>query len=183
MTHVRRLSAVAAILAVAALYTATTVRGGPGKDGPKELLDGDAKKPAVEDNLAATKFADRQIVTYVTKDGKTIFGQQLKPAIPASPRLGRDYLLLVGTTPSMARGPVESARLITAAILKDLEPQDVASVWTVNVEPKKLTKTFINKDNKKAIDEVNKALKEEYPSGAANLRKTLAEAVKGFENE
>src|SRR5438445_708945 len=105
MTHVRRLSAVAAVLAVAALYTLTAVRGGPGKDGARNLLEREDNKPALEqDNLAATKFAERPVVTYVTKDGKTVFGWQVKPAIPDCPRRSRDLLILIDTSASKARG-------------------------------------------------------------------------------
>ena len=53
MTHVRRLSAVMAILAVAALFTVTAVGGGPGKDGRKNLLEQEDRKPLSADYQAS----------------------------------------------------------------------------------------------------------------------------------
>src|SRR5688572_20831458 len=98
MTHVRRLSAVAAVLAVAAWFTAfTAVRGGPGKKDAKNLLEGAEKTPALEENLAATKFAARSVVAYLNREGKKLIGWQVKAAIPESPPRPRDYLILIDT--------------------------------------------------------------------------------------
>src|SRR2546421_8373952 len=85
MIQVRRLGAVGAALALAALLTCTQVRGGPGKDDElkKWRASGAGAAPAedVEGDLAATKFADHKVVTYLTKDKDTAFGWQLQPAL------------------------------------------------------------------------------------------------------
>ena len=182
MTQVRRLGAVGAALALAALFTCSQSWGGPGKDDAlkKWRASGDEaprKKavPAIEDDLAESKFAKQKIVTYVTKDGQTLFAYQLAPKLDArEDSRGRDFLILVDTSASKARGPLMVATQLAEAVVKDLGADDTAALWTVNVEPKRLTKGFLPK---KQLASALKALHQEYPSGAANLKKTLTQAI------
>src|SRR5207237_10387504 len=89
-------------------------------------------------------------------------------------------LLLVAASASHTRGPLLAARKIAEAVVKDMGENDRAAIWTVNVEPKPRTDGFLEKGK---FDDALKALEQEYPSGAANLKKTLQDAIgdNGFE--
>src|SRR5205807_1767862 len=94
----------------------------------------------VEGDLAATKFADHKVVTYLTRDKDTAFGWQLQPVLPAAPDARpRDFLILVDTTASQGRGPLMVAQKLAAALVGQLKDDDRAALWTVNLEPKKLS--------------------------------------------
>src|SRR5262245_47700377 len=138
MTQVRRLGAVAAVLAVAALFAATRVRGGPGKDDEQTRFRRSgteaarkARPDGLEAELAATKFSNHKVVSYVTKDGDTVVGWQLKPDLPAAPPRPRDLLVLVDTSASQARGPLDAAIKLAEALVKDLGPEDRLALWAV----------------------------------------------------
>ena len=90
MTHVRRLAVVATLLALAALFTSTAVRGGPGRGERKDGLE--RPKVDLEDNIAQSKFADRPVVAYVNREGNLLVGWQVKPTLAPS---GRAKLTLV----------------------------------------------------------------------------------------
>jgi tetratricopeptide (TPR) repeat protein len=185
MTHVRRLAILGVILAVAALSSKIRTFAEPGKK-PK-FGDKAERKPLIEDDLAKTKFSDQNVLVYETREKERDFGWQQTPKIEVAkePRK-RDYLILVDTSASQARGPLQSAITITEAILKNLGDDERAAVWTANIEPKKLTKGFLprNQHEEKVKDEVEyqvvKALKKEYPSGASNLRKAINDAITTF---
>jgi len=189
MIQVRRLGAVGAALALVVVITCTQVLGGPGKDdalakwrksgtGPES---GKAPADDLADDLAATKFAEQKVVVYQTRDNDVTFGWQLKLAIKAAEDVRpRDFLILVDTSASQSRGPLLAAQKIAEAVVKDLGENDRAAIWTVNVEPNRLTKGFVEKGQ---FDDALKTLAKEYPSGSANLKKALADAIgdDGFE--
>src|SRR5262245_63539207 len=113
MIQVRRLLAVGAILAGAAILTSTDVWGEPGRD--KELNDwrkgdGKAVKPARDEghfaaDLDRNRFTDAPVGAY--KDGAdTLFWLQVRPTLPDAPALPKDYLVLIDTNASKAAGPL-----------------------------------------------------------------------------
>lgn len=190
MIQVRRLGVVGAVLALVAVITCTQVRGGPDKDDALKKWRKSGTEPEggkvpaddLADDLAATKFAQEKVVVYQTRDNDWTFGWQIKPALKVDKdERPRDFLILVDTSASQNRGPLQAAQKIAEAVVKDLREDDRAAIWTVNVEPKDLTKGFLEKGK---FDDALKTLEKEYPSGAANLKKTLQDALgdNGFEN-
>src|SRR5262245_41089952 len=152
MIQVRRLGVVVAGLALVALITCTQVRGGPDKEALQKPRASDrdpdgGKAGGLDDDLAATKFAEQKVVVYQTRDKDVKFGWQLKPALKeAADARPRDILVLVDTSASQHRGPLQVARKLAEAVIKDMGDDDRLALWTVNVEPKPLTEGFEQKD-------------------------------------
>src|SRR4051794_6600289 len=100
MLEIRRLGAVGAVLALAAVFTCTHVWGEPGraKDSKevRPVLNSTAGRPDLRsvDDLMASKFTDQHVVTYRTQDGDIFAALQVKPKLEAGPVRPRDYLLL-----------------------------------------------------------------------------------------
>ncbi|HKB36789.1 MAG TPA: hypothetical protein VKD72_10060, partial [Gemmataceae bacterium] len=195
MIQVRRLGGLGAALALVALITCTQVRGGPGKDREQEDFrkggkDLEARKVAdnnLEDDLAASKFATQPVVVYDTRGGDRDFGWTIKAPLKndAAGRRNRDYLILVDTSASQHGGPLKLAHQLAEAVVKGMDGDDRVAIWTVNNNPKSLTKKgFLGKGDRE-LDEALKTLANEYPSGAANLKQTLTDAVSdnGFEKD
>jgi len=166
-----------------AIITCTQVLGGAGKDDAlkkrrasgTEPEGGKAPADDLTNDLAAAKFAEQKVVVYETRDKDLHFGWQIKSGLKAAEdSRPRDILVLVDTSASQNRGPLLAARKIAEAVVKSMDEQDSAAIWTVNVEPKPLTKGFLEKGK---FDDALKTLAKEYPSGAANLKKTLQDAI------
>ncbi len=178
MTHVRRLGVAGVLLTLAALISTTHVWGEPDK-GKKVVV---GEKPGVpkidsEDEPSASRFADHNVLRYDTATKEPLIGWQVQPTLNPVPARPRDLLILLDNSASQARGPLQNARLLAEELLKNLGDEDTAAVWMANVEPKKLTKKF---EGKGKHEDVFKALKQEYPSGASNLKKVIAEGIKSF---
>src|SRR5438045_1594871 len=107
MTNVRRLLAVAAALAVAAILSSRTW-GEPTGQVRKSILPGDGGRPAAdkgadpESALAQSKFEQGGVLTYRPVEGDAYFALQLKPALAPAPRRPRDYVIVVSTSASQA---------------------------------------------------------------------------------
>src|SRR5437660_1096217 len=102
MTEGRRLLAVGAILALAAIVSYSHVWGEPARN--KELdkwrAEGDKPAPtaaerALGEDLAASKFAQNVVVTYRTQEGETYFALQVKPELARPAARPRDFLVLI----------------------------------------------------------------------------------------
>src|SRR5262249_9572564 len=89
-----------------------------------------------------------------------------------------DIAVLVDTSASKAQGPLDLEKRVVAALVDHLGPNDRLAIWTVSNEPKSLTGSRFKA--KGELASAVKALAEEYPSGATNLRKGFADAVAAF---
>jgi hypothetical protein len=187
MTTVRRLTLVSTVLGLTALLTSAHVWGEAGKtknpkapafNGPPAV-----KAERLADDLAATKFSKKPVVTYQTQDGATLFGLQVKPQLdgPARPR---DVLILVDTSASQVRGPLVTARMIAEKVAAVAGPKDRVALMTVNIPAatKMLTRGF-KAPGDAAIQDAVEKLKQEVPFGATDLKTALEQAMKAFEHK
>src|SRR5262249_45030834 len=76
-----------------------------------------------------------------------------------------------------ALGGLVLAKGLVPAALVQAAADDRIQLWTVNNEVKKLTREFVTKEH---LEDAIKALKDEYPAGASNLKKALQLAGKEF---
>src|SRR5438477_244071 len=111
MLEIRRLRAVGAVLALAAVFTCAHVWGEPdrgkdSKDPRPNLSPAGPGRVESADELMASKFESQRVVVYQTQEGVPLFGWSLKPKLEAVPVRPRDYLLLIDTSASKAEGPL-----------------------------------------------------------------------------
>jgi tetratricopeptide (TPR) repeat protein len=183
MTEGRRLLAVGALLALLAAVCYSHVLGEGARDRDTERWRADRDKPLtgqaeqLSDDLAASKFSSSPVVTYRTPEGETLFALQVKPELKAVAARPCDYLVLVDTSASQARGPLAMAVKLTESLAAALRPEDRLAIFTANVQSKDLTHGFQNGDGlKKPLED----LRQEYPCGATNLNEALQTALKAF---
>src|SRR5262249_18095484 len=123
MTTVRRLKVVSAVVLVAAIATCAHVLGDSPKDKANAFLKGNvpAPPPRVEDKLAdalaATKFTNRSLIVYETREGEKLFAWQVQPKLDAPAARPRDLVILVDTAASQARAPLQTAREIVKELV------------------------------------------------------------------
>src|SRR5712691_9678880 len=141
MTVVRRRIAVGAVLALAAGFTCSHLWGEPAANNPNKDFRASGSKPApgktdqtLADDLAHSKFADAGLLTYRTAGEELLFALQVKPQLDPPPARPRDYLVMVDTSASKARGPLEAAKLIAEALVKHVADGDRVALWTVNTK-------------------------------------------------
>jgi hypothetical protein len=191
MYESRRLLGVGALLALAAVITCTHVWGGPGRDGQERGLDAwraggpnagrdQAARRLLDEAGAARRFDQRPVVLYRTEAGETLFALQLQPQLADAPARPRDWLVLLDTSASKAGGPLALAQKLTELLVQKLGPEDRLALWTANVKPANLSKGF---KHAAKLTAALAELKKEYPSGAANLKQGLADAVASFPQE
>src|SRR5688572_8387290 len=112
MTEVRRLKAVSALLALAAILTCSHVWGEAlNKPSTRPSRGGTVLAPAHADGLdegelVQSKFARGGMLTYRTTEGDLLFALQLKPRLEAVPARPRDYLVMVDTSASQVGVPL-----------------------------------------------------------------------------
>src|SRR5262249_22670660 len=130
-----------------------------------------------DENLGS-RFAGQPVITYQTRGGETLFGLQVQPKLAAGEARPRDLLIVIDTSASQA-GPVLRGAIASAEqVVSQLKGEDRVAIWTANVEMAKLTKGFQAPSEVKAAF---KKLAEEFPAGAVNLKKGLAEAISAFD--
>ena len=187
MTTVRRLTLLSAFLALVALLTTAHVWGESGKT--KDKLRPDRNEPApvkvqnkLAEDLAHTKFSGKNVVTYQTLDGTMLFGLQVQPKLDAVAARPRDLILMVETSAGQVRSPIAAARELTEAIVAAARPGDRIAIWTVNTKAAthNLTRGFAKPDSA-AVRNAFKALKQEVPFGAADLKNALTKGMDSFE--
>jgi hypothetical protein len=184
--------AVSAIMALGVVISCSHVWGEPArdKDYPKRpVADSAAGARSTDrefsDELAASKFADTPRLTYQTKDGDTLFAEQLKFDLGEGSVRPRDYLIAVDTTASQGtEGGVwlATAKLLAGKLIASCSPEDRVALWTINTEKctQDLTRGFV--EPAQAAEGLQKLLKE-YPSGAADLVKGLNKALATFQDK
>src|SRR5712692_3110066 len=112
MTCVRRIRAVSAVLALAAVLTTAHLWGKPSDNqssreqfrastGQLTPAKGDR---TLADDLMSSKFAQGGAITYQTTGGQTLFALQVQPQLTAGPARPRDLLVLVDTSASQVQG-------------------------------------------------------------------------------
>jgi hypothetical protein len=186
MTEGRRLLAVGALLALAAAvcYSHVLGDGAPNRDAERwraerdKALTGHADQ--VTDDLAASRFSASPVLTFRTPEGETLFALQVKPDLPAGPARPCDYLVLVDTSASQARGPLAAAVKLTEGLAASLHADDRLAIFTANVRCKDLSQGFQHQGDLKAA---LRSLRDEYPCGATNLNEALNTALKTFESK
>ena len=186
MTKVQGLKAVGGVLALAAVATVTHVWGEPAGDKTK-LGRIEAPPAKVErnftDDLAHTKFTNRSLVVYQTQAGDSLFALQVKPALAANAPRERDLTILVDTSASQARGPLATARKLTEALVGELKAGDRVSIWTVNLATATQSLTRgLKPANSADVKDALKALADEVPVGANDLKNAVEKAIAGFDN-
>src|SRR5262245_23713944 len=139
MTYVHRLRVAGVLLTLAAVVTNSHVWGEPTKklDGKRLIVPrnpGLGKADGIaEEQYANTKFTSSSVVTYRTTDGDLLFALQLKPKLDPIPARPRDYVIMVDTSASQVRGPLDAARDVARRLVTEANPADRISVWTVNI--------------------------------------------------
>jgi hypothetical protein len=190
MTYVRRLRAVGAILALAAVLTTSHVWGDPANKtsekrrvGSKRTTPAKADQDFVED-LASSKFAKGGVLTYRTTGGDVLFALQLKPKLEPAPSRPRDYLVMVDTSASQVKGPLTIATDIAAALAAQAGTQDRLAIWTVNIPEAttNLTRGFRNPQSEQ-VREALATLQKEVPLGDTDLKDGLEKAVASFSHD
>src|SRR2546430_2643918 len=123
MTEGRRLLAVSAILALAAIVSYSHVWGEPARNKELDKWRAEGDKPAATaadrqfgEDLASSKFAQNPVVTYRTQEGETFFALQVKPELPRVAARPRDFLVLIDNSASQTQGPLANAIKITEAL-------------------------------------------------------------------
>src|SRR4051812_49171578 len=135
MIEVRRVTAVGAIVALAAIVTCTHVWGDPKRDKDKEKEDlawrlgkgdraGDKLDREFAEEFNLNRFGDQLVVCYQTTEGDTLAAVQLKPNLEAAGVLPRDILVLIDTSASKAQGPLASAIKIAEALKGKVTKED-----------------------------------------------------------
>src|SRR5438067_2427600 len=109
MTCVRRIRAVSAVLALAAVLSTAHVWGTPSDKTPRDQFRAstgqftpDKGDRTLAEDLAASKFAQGGAITYQTTAGQTLFALQVQPQLTAGPARPRDLLVLIDTSASQA---------------------------------------------------------------------------------
>lgn len=190
MTYVRRLKAVGAVLALAALVTNSHVWGESAKKAPEQRRSSAPKittekaEDDIAEGLANTKFARAAVLTYRTTGGETLFALQIKPKLDPVPERPRDYLVMVDTSASQVKAPLATARALTEALSTALNPEDRIAIWTVNTPAatRDLTRGF-RSGKSPQVSEALTALRQEIPLGDTDLKEGLKKAVARFEGD
>ncbi|MBL8798390.1 MAG: VWA domain-containing protein, partial [Planctomycetia bacterium] len=187
MTTVRRLRAVSAVLGLAAIATCSHVWGEPAGDKSKNTLTGRVEPPPVKRQLAeelgATKFTDRNLVLYETVGGDRLFALQVQPKLEAAKEARpRDLLILVDTSASQVRGPLDTARQIADGLVAAAKADDRVAIMTVNTPAatQNLTRALEPAQSAK-VKEALKALKQEVPFGGNDLKNAFEKAIAAFD--
>src|SRR5262249_45100211 len=126
------------------------------------------------DDLAVTKFTGRNLVVYQTQTGDTLFALQVRHDLKAAADKPRDILIMVDTSASQVRGPLDSARRLVDALVESARPDDRLALWTVNTPAAtvNLSRGFAAAKSDKIKDAV-KALGLEVPFGSNDLKSAL----------
>src|SRR5260370_41882493 len=130
MNSVRRLKIVGAVLALAAVISASHGWGlTDSKSSAKKRFS--AKHPSSDkfdedfsEDLANAKFTKGGVLTYRTTGGDLLFALQVKPDLKPTTERPRDYLVMVDTSASQAKAPLATALQITQAVVKEARDQD-----------------------------------------------------------
>jgi hypothetical protein len=178
MTRARRLVAVGAFLALVVVYTCSHVLGDPSREKQRFHPGDNDSNPAragLSEEFIRSKFLEQPVVTYRTRDGELLFADQLQVKLDAGERLPRDIAVLVDTTAGQALGSLPVAKRLVELIAGKLGTDDRMALWTVSNEVKNLTRGFKSSDQ---LGEALKALNDEYPCGASNLKAALRDVTK-----
>lgn len=189
MNFNRRLKAVGAVLALAAVVTSTHVWGEPSDRTLKDFRSTSGQitpsnKPErdlVED-LTQSRFSDAPMLTYKTTAGDSLFAWQVKPTLPTAAPRPRDVLILVDISASQVKAPLRSAIEITDGLLAQVSNQDRVTIWTVNSSVQEMARGF-HHPRSEAIADAVKKLKLAVPLGDTDLKAALQQANRAFSGD
>jgi tetratricopeptide (TPR) repeat protein len=185
MFAVRRLTAIGTLLSLAALIAVSHVWGEPdrGRDRKKDWLNSTEPAAALDGNadfrepVKPRNFGDHPLVLYKTQKGETLFAYQMQPKLDAVAAQPTDYLVVVDTSASKARGPLDTSKRLVRAIVSGAGKEDQIALWTININTKDLSGGFQKPSElAKALD----SLDGELPLGAVNLKDGLNKIVGEF---
>jgi hypothetical protein len=139
-------------------------------------------EPNLGDDLAATKFATRKVLTYRTREGDLLVALQVQPKLETGPAQPCDYLLLVDTSASQVGLPLANACILTDELIKAAGANDRVSIWTANIPDatKELTRGFQSPTSEKVKEAFND-LKWQVPLGDTDLPNAIEKATKAFQ--
>src|SRR5689334_19198273 len=184
MLTVRRPIVVGGIFMLAAVFTCAIVLGEPARPANPIKTDKAAAKDAdfAADDSSASLFADKPLIVYQGKDNHHLFALQVQPKLPAVQAKPRDLIVLVDTTASQAGGHLIAAEKLVETLVAKLGKDDRISIRTVNLKDssRDLTGRFRSPSD---LAEAVKALKDELPMGAADLKLALQKAIKAFKGD
>jgi tetratricopeptide (TPR) repeat protein len=179
MFAVRRLTALGTLLSLAALIAVSHVWGEPEREKKKDWTHSTAPGAAaleggVNDPAKPSRFSDNPLVLYKTQKGETLFAYQVRPKLDPVPALPTDYVVIVDTSASKARGPLDTAKSLVRTVVSSAAATDRVALWTINTTAKPLSDGFQKPaDMTKPLE----ALDRELPLGAVNLKEGLNKIV------
>ncbi len=188
MTLISKLKVFTVALSVAAAVTSAFVWGEPAK-GKNTLGGFNPAGVKLSDDLMGNRFARQPVVAYQTQEGDTVFALQIKPVLkPINPAElpGRDLVVVIDTSASQAGKFLDASRKIVEHLIKDgLTGKDRISVWVINTPKatRSFTKGLDRPKNDDNMAPVLKALANEYPSGAVDLRNGIEKALADFDGK
>jgi hypothetical protein len=186
MITVRRMMAVAAVLAFAAVTLRSPLTAEPARTGKEPNLPEVAPVPKDADkfleNFVAAKFQQDGVLTYKNKDDEIFFALKVQPSLdPPRTLKPCDYLVLVDTTASQAGPFYFMQRVLVHKLAQGLNADDRIAIWNVNTTPINLTDGFV-KGNDKKVTEALQKLDRFTPMGTADLKQALARSIEQFQN-
>src|SRR5262249_880023 len=100
------------------------------------------------------------------------------------PQRARDYLIMVDTSASQAKGPLAAAQDLADRIIASADSRDRIALWTVNTPSatRNLTRGF-HTAKSNVVQEAVASLKQELPVGDTDLKEGLQKAVASFERD
>jgi tetratricopeptide (TPR) repeat protein len=182
MTLVSRLKIAAVVLSITTVVASPFVWGETtGAKKPVGSLTPDVKLGGNFE--VSNRFSKDPVLTYETNKGETLFAVQLKAKIAEAAPRPRDIVIMIDTSASQAGRFLATSRQIAKQVVADAKVNDRVSLWVINT-PKathSLTKELMPAKSP-AVDAAIKSLKDEYPSGAVDLKDGLENAIKNFES-
>ncbi len=187
MIEVRRVLAVGAVVSLATIVTCTHRLGRPqGRRQGSRRGSAQGNKPGDKidrqfaEEFNFNRFGDRPLIVYTTKDGTTLAALQIKPELDPAPVRPRDVLVLVRHLGQQGPGAARlRASRSSRQLAGKLGKEDRVAIWTVNTNPKKLTKGFVPTAE---LADAFKTLAKEFPAGATNLKHGLPKAINSFDD-
>lgn len=184
MASVRQPKVIWALLALAAIITNAHVWGGADKAAPKtSRLEKATADEQASQELVPAKFANGSAITYRTTQGETLFALQIKPKLEPIPTRARDILIMVDTSASQAKGPLECAASVAQQMISQSNATDRVSIWTANIPgaTNDLTRGF-KPLGARQVQEALVSLRKELPMGDTDLKDAISRALGTFDD-
>jgi len=186
MTKIHRLLLVLTGLVITEFLSVPTSSGQP---RTKDLLGVSSSPVAVDEALAASKFAETALLTYKTLEGETLFALQVKPDLKAPPRRPRDYVIMVSSAATQGGEGWIASQQIAQEIIAKADDTDRIALWAFSTPDNKatfsLTRGLVSPrgDAKNLADALQELKVKNYPSGDTDLKHALRKALSSFDGK